>query len=172
MLIFKIITSRVLLVYTAFIKPVFVCSPWNIVTELQDRSKMTLICLYDVKYLWQLSINSSPPGAAHMCQWICWTLVQIMACRLFSANHYLNQHWVIVNWTPRNKLKRNLHQNTKLFIHENAFENTVCEMTAILSRGRWVNKYYKFKYINKYSAQHDDQKVYTIMNTIFAQCCM
>ena len=30
-------------------------------------------------------------------------------------------------------------QNTKLFIHENAFENVVCEMVAILSRGRRVN---------------------------------
>ena len=26
-------------------------------------------------------------------------------------------------------------QNTKIFIHENAFENVVCEMAAILSRG-------------------------------------
>ena len=26
----------------------------------------------------------------------------------------------------------------KIFIHENAFENVVCEMAAILSRGRWV----------------------------------
>ena len=30
-------------------------------------------------------------------------------------------------------------QNTKLFIHENASENIVCEMSAILSRGRLVN---------------------------------
>ena len=27
----------------------------------------------------------------------------------------------------------------KLFIHENAFENIVCKMAVILSRGRWVN---------------------------------
>ena len=27
----------------------------------------------------------------------------------------------------------------KIFIHENAFENIVCEMVAILSRRRWVN---------------------------------
>ena len=37
----------------------------------------------------------------------------------------------------RNKLQWNFIQNTNLFIHENIFENTVCEM-AILSRRRWV----------------------------------
>ena len=30
-------------------------------------------------------INSSPPSAAYMCQWIGSVVVQIMACRLFSA---------------------------------------------------------------------------------------
>ena len=30
-------------------------------------------------------LNSSPPSAAYMCQWIGSSLVQIMACRLFGA---------------------------------------------------------------------------------------
>ena len=55
-------------------------------------------------------------------------------------NHYLNQCWVIVNWTQRNKLQWNCNQNTKFFIHENASENIVCKMAAILSRVRWINK--------------------------------
>ena len=46
--------------------------------------------------------------------------------------------WLIVNWTLRNKLQWNSHQNTKLLIHENTFENVVCEMATFLSRGRWV----------------------------------
>ena len=49
--------------------------------------------------------------------------------------HYLNQCWVIVNCTLRNKFQWNFNQNTKLFIHEKASENIVCKMTAILSRG-------------------------------------
>ena len=53
--------------------------------------------------------------------------------------HYLKQCWVIINWTLRNKLQRKFNQNTTLFIHENASENIICEMVAILSRGRWVN---------------------------------
>ena len=39
-------------------------------------------------------------------------------------------------------------QNTKLFIHEYAFENIVCEMAAILSRGRWVNDYAYMYHMN------------------------
>ena len=47
--------------------------------------------------------------------------------------------WLIVNWTLKNKPQWNWNQNTKLFIHKNAFEKIVCEMAAILSRRRWVN---------------------------------
>ena len=32
----------------------------------------------------------------------------------------------------------NFNPNTKLFIHENGFENIVCEMAAILPSGRWI----------------------------------
>ena len=72
-------------------------------------------------------------------------LVQIMACRLSAPNHYLNQCWVIVNWCRMNKLQWNINlmnklqwninQNTKLFSHEIASENIICEMTAIFSSG-------------------------------------
>ena len=47
-----------------------------------------------------------------------------------------------VSWSipiTSNKLQWNFNQNAKLFIHKNAFENVVCQMVAILSRGRWVN---------------------------------
>ena len=44
----------------------------------------------------------------------------------------LNQRWNIVNWTLRNKLQWNFNRNSNIFIHENAFENVVWEMTAIL----------------------------------------
>ena len=33
-----------------------------------------------------------------------------------------------------------MNRNTKLFIHENALEYIICEMAAILSRGRWVKQ--------------------------------
>ena len=56
-------------------------------------------------------------------------------------SHYLNQCWVIVNWTLWNKVQWNFNQNTKLFIQKNASENIVCEMASILSRGRWVKEF-------------------------------
>ena len=65
-----------------------------------------------------------------------WWLVTYLA-----PSHYLNQCWVIANWTLRNKLQWNFDQNTKLFIHKNAFENIVCNKEAILLRGSWVNPF-------------------------------
>ena len=56
-----------------------------------------------------------------------------------APSHYLKQCLLIVNWTLRNKLQWNFNQNSTIFIQENAFENVVCKMVAILSRGRWVN---------------------------------
>ena len=44
-----------------------------------------------------------------------------------SPSHYLNQNWNIVNWTLRNKLPWNFHQNSYLFIKENAYENVIYE---------------------------------------------
>ena len=41
--------------------------------------------------------------------------------RIYVApSHYLNQCWLIVNWTHMSKLQWNFNQNTKLFIHKNA----------------------------------------------------
>ena len=37
------------------------------------------------------------------------------------------------------KFQWNFNQNKKLFIHENASENIVDEMVAMLCRGRWVD---------------------------------
>ena len=75
-------------------------------------------------------INSSSPSAIYMHQWIGSVLVQIIA-----PSHYLNQGWVIVIWTLRNKHRWNINQNTNISIHKNASEIIVCEMSSILSRG-------------------------------------
>ena len=75
-------------------------------------------------------------NAAYMRQWAESALSQLVA---YSApSHYLNQCWLIVNWTLRNKLQWIFNQNIKISVHENASENIVCEMAAILSRERWL----------------------------------
>ena len=43
--------------------------------------------------------------------------------------HYLNQYWLIDNWT---KLQWKFNHNLSFFFQENAFENAVCKMSAIL----------------------------------------
>ena len=52
-----------------------------------------------------------------------------------SPSHYLSQCLFFVNGTLRNKLKWNYNNNTKLFIHENASENIVCEMEPFCPGG-------------------------------------
>ena len=89
-------------------------------------------------FCWQLT---HLPLVLHICvsevgqHWFRYRLVAYSA-----PNHYLNNYWIITKWTPRNKLQWNFNQNTALFI-ENASENILCEMTVILSRGRWVTPY-------------------------------
>ena len=100
-----------------------------------------LNCLLHVllKCFIQYYVNSSPALVLHIYvsesghHWLRKWLVAYSA-----PSHYLNQWWVIVNWTLRNKLQWNFNQNIKLFIYENASENIVYEMAAILSREGWV----------------------------------
>ena len=82
-------------------------------------------------------VNSSPPSAAYMHQWTKSALVQVMACRLLS--HYLNQCWLIVNWTLGKKFMWNTYRNFITFIQENASEIVVCQNGGHFARGRWVN---------------------------------
>ena len=87
------------------------------------------------------ALFSSPPYlplVPHICvsesgqHWFKWWLVAYSA-----PSHYLNQYCIIVNWT----LRRQLQWNTKIFIHENAYQNNVCEMVAIFSRGDDLNRW-------------------------------
>ena len=59
-------------------------------------------------------------------------------------SHYLNQCWNIVNLTLGNKLQWNLNRNSFIFIQENAFENNVWKMSAILSWPQCVNVSFHF----------------------------
>ena len=83
-------------------------------------------------------VNSSPPSPAYMRQETGSALVQVMACRLTAPSHYLNQYWLIVNWTLMNKFQWYFNRHSIIFIDENAFKNVVCDFSAKLSRGRWV----------------------------------
>ena len=70
--------------------------------------------------------------------WFRWWLGAVWLVAYTALSHHLKQCWVIVNCTITNKLQRNFNQNTKLFIQKNAYENIVCEIAVIVSRGRSV----------------------------------
>ena len=66
---------------------------WQISGLVQDYSNCSALameslqsCTKPLKWgFWRLYINSSPPSAAYMHQWIGSALVQIMDCRLYGA---------------------------------------------------------------------------------------
>ena len=96
--------------------------------------------LIEVNQSWFKLIKLISPSAAYMRQWAGSALIQVMACSRFGApSHYLIQCWLIVNRTVRNKLYWNFNRNSTTFIHENAFENIVCEMADILFGGYGSN---------------------------------
>ena len=68
----------------------------------------------------------------HLCfkQWL-------VACSV--PRYYLNQCWIIFNWTYQNKLQWNLGWST-ITVCENVLENAVCKMRAILSQPQCVKQ--------------------------------
>ena len=73
-----------------------------------------------------------------MCQWTRPSLIQIMLDAWPATSHYLNQCYNIVNSNSRNKLQWNINRNSHIFIQENAHENVVWKIAAILPRSQCV----------------------------------
>ena len=90
---------------------------------------------------------------------ICLIAVSIADQYWSVPSHYLNQCWIIINRTLRNKLQWNHYRNSYIFIQENAFECVVRKMAAIWSRpqcvdnqdgnGRWTNLTHHILYITR-----------------------
>ena len=73
-----------------------------------------------------------------MCQWIYNHCFRWLCGANQATSHYLNQCWNIVNMTLRNKSQWNINRDSHIFIQENAFENVICKMSAIVSRPHCV----------------------------------
>ena len=63
-------------------------------------------------------INSLKPGDPYLYQE---TGLRLWLGTCSVPSHYLNQYWLIVNWTPRNKLQWNLNKNTNVFLSRKRF---------------------------------------------------
>ena len=55
--------------------------------------------------------------------------------------HYLNQCWNVVDWTLRHRLQWNLNRNSHIFFLENASENIVRKILAILLNRNVINSW-------------------------------
>ena len=65
-----------------------------------------------------------------------WFRKWLVACS--APSNHLNQWWLIINSSLRNKILWNTNRNVNIFI-KNAFENVVCKMADILSRSQCFN---------------------------------
>ena len=56
-----------------------------------------------------------------------------------ALSYFLNQFWLIVNWTLRNILQWNFSWYSDICVQQNLLENVVCEMAIILDWFQCVN---------------------------------
>ena len=68
-----------------------------------------------------------------MRHWAGSSLVQAMGCCLLSSSHYLNQWWLIVSWTIRNKLQSNFFSNIGISIIEHEYEYSLQHSSHFVS---------------------------------------
>ena len=96
--------------------------------------------LYTMKHelVFSLHLNSLRPSDAYMRQQSSqhWFRQWIVAWS--APSHYQNQCSDIVNWSLRNKLQWTFNHNSHIFIQDNAFENVVWKITAILPRSQCI----------------------------------
>ena len=71
-----------------------------------------------------------------MRQWIGSALVEIMACRLFDAKPLSQPLLGYYQLDSKEQTSVEFCHKANFLIQENTFENVVCEMAAIFSRGR------------------------------------
>ena len=87
---------------------------------------------------WTLSnlLSTHLPLVPHICvnelgqHWFRYWLVTYL-----MPSHYLNQCYLIVSWTLRNKLQWYSNQNTEIFVHKNASDNTSAKRRPFCARG-------------------------------------
>ena len=90
----------------------------------------------NVSIWWRHHDSLRPSDAIWRHHWF--MLAQVMACCLTAPIHYLNQWWLDINGSLRNKLKWNWYKIIIIFFKENAVENVVRKISNISPRSRCV----------------------------------
>ena len=84
-------------------------------------------------------IWTQPPSAPYVRLWTGSALDKVMACHLLGAKPLPQPMMTFCQLNPEDPTPMKSESKYKIFIHENEFENVVCEMTAIVSRSHCVN---------------------------------
>ena len=85
-------------------------------------------------------VNSSPPSAAYLS--VKWVIIGSGNGLSPVRRHaiYLNQCWLIVNWTLGNIFQWNLNRDFTIFIKENSLKNVICQNVGHFVQGEeWKN---------------------------------
>ena len=83
-------------------------------------------------------VNSSPPSVAYMCQWTGSALVQVMACRLFSAKpspEPILAYYQFFGQKNVNEIRFEIQNSSFLKMH---LKMSSAKLAAISSRGKWA----------------------------------
>ena len=117
-------------------------SKGNIVIEQTALSFTANYLLYEVvNFIRNFWGNSLKPSDAYMRQQTNHQWSRQWRVAWPMPSHYPNQCWYFVYWTLRNKLQWNLNRNSYISVQDNAFENMVWKMAAILSRPTVLKKW-------------------------------
>ena len=82
-------------------------------------------------------LNSSPPSAAYMRQWIHQILVPVIGCRLFCAEPLLEQMLTFCQLDPLERSSAKFEFKYEIFLFMKMhLKMSSAKMAAILSRGR------------------------------------
>ena len=101
-------------------------------TPLRSLRRLGDICLMHCG-ICELGLSAAQTENGHLCfnkpgHYWC----RICSVAYSSPSHYLNQSFLIVNWTRGTIFQCNLNQNTTNFVDVNEFENVVGKLVVIL----------------------------------------
>ena len=111
------------------------------------HSEMHNNCYWNIA-LFVTAFNSSAPSGTYMRQWTGSSLIQVKACRLFGAKQLPEPMpaYCQLDSTLGNKFQWNLNRNSTISNKKIHLKMSSAKMTAILSRGRWINSPRSFLY--------------------------
>ena len=115
---------------------------YQIELSIQKPMNLQHIAMHNLNYYFiKEPYNRKYTSNCHLTHWGRVTHICVsQLITIVSDNDYLKQWWNIVIWTRGKKFKGNLNRNLYIFIQENAFENVVWKMSAILSRPQCVKQ--------------------------------